>query len=490
MKKAYLLPVTCMVLAASLNAQEGAKRYPTTPGQLKKHVYFLASDSLLGRGFGTPQGLQAAHYIAGQFREAGLEPLDGSYLHPFNYRYGILNIPGNNVVGVIPGSDPVLKDEYIVLGAHYDHLGWKVEGGDTVVYNGADDNASGTASIIEIGRNLAANRSSLGRSIIIVSFDGEESGLIGSEQFLKDSIVPPHRVKLMFSLDMVGMVEANGGVDLVGVRMLEDYQHLITGLSNASDLAIAKASRRLEQRTDTAPFGRMGIPSVHVFTGTKSPYHKPEDDADRLDYKGMASVANYMTDVAMFLSSTEKLSKMEGPWEGKPEPGATKVIRPGIKLNLGSSQHNYMTRYYKGKSIFAGGAGLLVNIRAAGFLYIQPEVVYETRGSEHQDGVFRTHTVTTPLHFQISTPVYASFRSYMQLGGYYSYLFGGKIGDVPIDFDHEYMDHEFGISFGAGFELMKVQCGVCFERGLTDVDRAQEDKIRHETVHFTLGYFF
>jgi aminopeptidase YwaD len=490
MKRAYLMLVTCFMLTAPLAAQDQADRNPTTPEQLRKHVYFLASDSLLGRGFGTPQGLQAAHYIAGQFREAGLEPLDGSYLHPFNYRNGILNIPGNNVVGVIQGSDPVLKDEFIVLGAHYDHLGWKVENGDTVVYNGADDNASGTASIIEIGRNLAANRSSLGRSIIIVSFDGEESGLIGSEQFLIDSIVPPHRVKLMFSLDMVGMVEANGGLDLVGVRRLEDYQYLITVLSNAHDLVIAKASRRLEQRTDTAPFGRMGIPSVHAFTGTKSPYHKPGDDAEKLDYKGMASVANYMTNAAIFLSSTEKVSKMEGPQEGKPAPGATKVIRPGIRFNLGSGQHDYRTRYYKGKPIFAGGAGLFLNIRAAGFLYIQPEAVYETKGSEHQDGVFRTHTVTTPLHIQVSSPGDRFFRTYMQLGGYYSYHFGGKIGDVPIDFDHEYMDHEFGMSFGVGFEMMNVQCGVCFERGLTDADRAHLDKIRHETVHFTLGYLF
>ncbi len=117
---------------------------------------------------------------------AGIEPLNGKYLHPFNHREGILNIPGNNVVGVVRGNNPDLKDEYIVLGAHYDHLGWKISGGDTVVYNGADDNASGSASLIEIGRNLAQRKGELGRSVILVAFDGEESGLIGSNHFLND----------------------------------------------------------------------------------------------------------------------------------------------------------------------------------------------------------------------------------------------------------------------------------------------------------------
>ena len=306
-----LLTVIFIILADSLLAQPS-----TTPEQLKEHVYFLASDSLLGRGFGTPQGLQAANYIAEQFREAGIEPLDGSYLHPFNYRMGILNIPGNNVVGVIPGSDPELKDEFIVLGAHYDHLGWKVTKRDTVVYNGADDNASGTASIMEIGRNLSADRSSLGRSVIIVAFDGEESGLVGSRAFLRDSVLSPHRIRLMFSLDMVGMVKVNKGLDLIGIKMLDDYEYLITELSNKHDLDIAKARRRLVQGTDTAPFGELGIPSVHAFTGLTPTYHKPEDEAQTLDYDGMASVVNYMTDVALFLSSADRISDMQGPAEG------------------------------------------------------------------------------------------------------------------------------------------------------------------------------
>ncbi len=187
---------------------------------------------------------------------AGIKPLDGHYLHPFVSRKGILNISGNNVVGVIRGNDPDLREEYIVLGAHYDHLGWKIADGDTVVYNGADDNATGSSSLIEIGRNLVEREGELGRSVILVAFDGEESGLIGSKHFLGDSMVPPHQIKLMFSLDMVGMVEAHRGLDMKGVSLLDDAEYLVGELARKYRLQITKANSAIEQRTDTHPLGK------------------------------------------------------------------------------------------------------------------------------------------------------------------------------------------------------------------------------------------
>jgi aminopeptidase YwaD len=490
MKNATVLLIIYFTLAAPLNAQDQVKLNLTTPEQLKKHVYYLASDSLLGRGFGTPQGIQAAGYIAGQFRKAGLEPLNGSYLHPFVYRKGILNITGNNVVGVIPGSDPALKDEYIVLGAHFDHLGWKIEGRDTVVYNGADDNASGSAAIIEIGRNLAESRSSLGRSVAIVAFDGEESGLVGSGFFLQDSVLPPCKIKLMFSLDMVGMLEANHGVDLKGIKMVDDPELFTVELAKKYGITVTKANGRLEQRTDTAPFGKAGIPAVSVFTGLKSPYHKPEDDADKLDYEGIARVTNYMTDATLQLSSAGKISHMPGPAEGEPLGSGQKVFRAGVRIDAGSSLHNYRDRYYKGKSIFAAGAGIYANIRLARFLNIQPEVLYETTGSQHEDGVFRTHSLTTPLSLQLITPEENMVRTFFQLGGYYSYHFGGSLGSDPIDFNNDFNNHEYGLSYGIGFEIMNMQWGVYVQRGLSDLNRAPDDRIRPESVYFMLGIMF
>lgn len=473
-------------LVAPLSAQ-----FTSTPEQLKEHVYILASDSLLGRGFGTPQGLKAAHYIAAEFEEAGIEALDGHYLHPFMHRSGILNIPGNNVIGVVWGSDPELKDEYIVLGAHYDHLGWKMVDGDTVVYNGADDNATGSSSIIEIGRNLVERKGELGRSIILVAFDGEESGLIGSNHFLSDSMVPPHQVKLMFSLDMVGMVEAHNGLDMKGAELLVACDYLVGELAEKYDLPITKTGKKIEQRTDTAPFGELGIPAIAPNTGTESPYHKPEDTAEKLDYDGMAQVANYLSDVTLYLSAQEILSDMTGVKDGE-EPGSkAKIFRAGLRLNVGSSLHNYKDQFYKGKSIFATSAGVMASIRLTGNLSLQPEVLYETKGSEHSTGVFRTQSLTTPVNLLLMTSDNEYVRSYFEFGGYYSYHFGGSIAGSPIDFDNEFNNQEYGLTFGAGFEVMKmVQVGIYVQRGISDLNQVAGDRINHENIYFKLGFLF
>ena len=128
---------------------------------LKDHVYYLASDSLMGRGFGTEGGRMAAKYITDKFKEVGLTPWQGQYLHSFISSSMMLKTEGANIIGWVEGNDPVLKNEYIVLGAHYDHVAYKIVNGEKVVYNGADDNASGVASIIEIGRWLVLNRDRL-----------------------------------------------------------------------------------------------------------------------------------------------------------------------------------------------------------------------------------------------------------------------------------------------------------------------------------------
>ncbi|MGW8316616.1 MAG: M28 family peptidase [Bacteroidales bacterium] len=482
-----LLTTLIAVFSLPLAAQQDP-----SPDSLHEHVSILASDSLLGRGFGTVQGMEAALYIARQFEEAGVQPLNGSYLHPFNHRQGILNIDGTNVVGMIPGSDPDLKDEFIVLGAHYDHLGWKVENGDTVVYNGADDNASGTASIIEIGRRLAANRDSLGRSVIIAAFDGEESGLIGSTHFVEEPPVPLQQIKLMFSLDMVGMYEAHGGVDLHGIKNLNEAERMIGELSRTHQMNITKANGRTAQRTDTAPFGNIGIPTVHVFTGTESPYHQPEDEQDKLDYSGMSKIAGYMTDATLQLSRADRISDLPGPGE-EGAAAQEEVFAAGIRILTGSSRHLYKDEFYEGKSIFAAGAGVYGRLRLTDRLALQPELLYQTGGSRHQEGTYRTHALTVPLNVQFTLAEQSYVRSFVQLGGYYSYHFGGKLGDNSIDYAAIYTPHEFGLTYGVGFEVMQVQVGLVVERGLNSILQPADPELSPvfpRSISFTIGWTF
>ncbi len=462
-----------------------------SPDLLQQHVAVLSSDSLLGRGFGTPQGAKAASYIADQFEEAGIEPYKGTYLHPFNHRQGILNISGINVVGLIPGNDPLLSREYIVLGAHYDHLGWKTDEGDTVVYNGADDNASGTASIIEIGRGLVANKQSLGRSIIVVAFDGEESGLIGSNRFLKDTLVAPDRIKLMFSLDMVGMYKAHGGVDLHGVKQLNDPGLLIEELSRSREVTVRRANGRKPQRTDTAPFGNLQIPAIQVFTGTESPYHKPDDVAGHLDYQGMSQIAGFIADASIRLSGLDQISDLPGP--GEDGTGRRETFAAGIRINMGSGWHSYKNEYFQGKSIFAIQTGAFLSVSVTRQLAIQPELLYETTGSQHQEGKFRSHAITIPLSLKYTLSEESMVRTFVQAGGYYSYHLGGKLGKDPIDFGGTFTPHEFGFTYGVGMEAMGLQMGLFVKRGLTSIvseSGTESGAVLPRGICFMLGFIF
>lgn len=485
MKRILLSLVLCTLLSG-LSAQ-----FNTKAARLRAHLDILAGDSLLGRGFGTPQGEQAAAYIAQAFEAAGIEPLLAEYSHHFNYRQGILNIAGQNVVGLIRGSDPDLKDEYIVLGAHYDHLGWEIEEGDTVVYNGADDNASGSSALIEIARNLSQNREKLGRSVVLIAFDGEENGLIGSTFFIEDQVLELQKIQAMFSLDMVGMYEANEGLNLSGIKLLNDAEFLTGKLAERCNLVVRKANSAIEQRTDTAPFGEIGIAAIHANTGLKSPYHKPGDDAHLLDYEGMALICNYLSAVSMKLSNSEVVSELEAPDPEALQQKGPGVFRAGLRIRVGSAYHNYKKEFFQGKSIFATGAGLFTQIRLGRSFTLQPELLYETAGSRHQDGNFRSHALTAPLSLLLTTPTEGLVRAHLQLGGYYSHKFAGRIGDRSIDFKNTYTSEEYGLCLGFGMKVVNMHYDLIIKQGLNSLLRKENGaKISQRAIYFTMGYSF
>jgi Zn-dependent M28 family amino/carboxypeptidase len=207
MKKTIILSILT-ICAVGLFAQTQQKR-------LEEHLYYLASDSLHGRFAGSDDAMKAAQYIIKQYEAIGIEPFyESGYLQPFTNSLVGERMTFNNVIAWIPGSDPALKDEYVIIGAHYDHLGER----NGKVYNGADDNASGTAAVIEIARQLKAKQSELKRSVIIVNFDGEELGLFGSNalsnRLKKEKKIS--KVCLMMSIDMVGWYRQNGKLIVQG----------------------------------------------------------------------------------------------------------------------------------------------------------------------------------------------------------------------------------------------------------------------------------
>lgn len=204
-----------------------------------------------------------------------------------------------NVVGIIPGSDPILKDEYIVIGAHFDHLGMGGAGSltpDTVaVHHGADDNASGTAGLLEAAEYLSWNRDSLRRSVLIASFSGEELGLLGSNYLVNHPVVPLRSMKVMINMDMVGRMSESKLV-VEGIGTSPGFDSLLNAL-NADSLFDLSLKPDGYGPSDHASFYSKDIPVLFFFTNMHPDYHKPSDTWEKINYDGETQVINYVLDI-------------------------------------------------------------------------------------------------------------------------------------------------------------------------------------------------
>ena len=468
-----------------------------SPSTFQSHVEYLASEELEGRGLGTKGKALAKNYIKEQFESAGIETYKGSYFQDFEVRLMLAWVQATNVIGVIEGSDPILKEEYIVLGAHYDHLGYQLESGERVYFLGADDNASGVAAIIELAKYFSEESNRPKRSLIFIAFDAEESGLLGASHFVSSlNEDEQSKIKAMFSFDMVGMYNANGNLDLKGIGTIENGDNIAREFSAEHDISLSNLSANIERRTDTYPFGKVGIPSVHVFTGLKSPYHKPEDKFDLLDYEGMVKIHNYMSDVITGLGNHESLMPSKN-FQNSAEFSAigsgskSKIISLGVIMNNGGSFHNYEDEFYRGKSIYKISGGLMANVGLNSTMSLQTEILYDMNGSKSFEGVFRRHSLTIPLNVQIGTPrdVNIPVRAFGFAGGYYRYNFAGFNDGMELDYTNIYDRNELGINWGIGVDLFKFQFAFTHRSALTDITQQETNIFARENT-FTIGYRF
>jgi hypothetical protein len=213
-----------------------------------------------------------------------------------------------NVVGVLPGTDPARSKEAIVIGAHYDHIG--IGGHLSVapertgeIHNGADDNASGTSSVMEIARAAISDRARFPRTLVFVAFAGEERGLLGSQHYVTDPAVPIENTIAMLNLDMVG--RSRGAVDVSGLEnspaLDADFKAASRGVPN---LEIRREGPGAG-RSDDASFLDRSIPAINFFTGFHSDYHRPGDDWDKIDAPGTARVATLALEFAARIAQRE-----------------------------------------------------------------------------------------------------------------------------------------------------------------------------------------
>lgn len=255
------------------------------------------------------------------------------------------SIAAHNVIGMIRGSDPARAGEYIVLGAHYDHLGMGGPGSGsrrpdtTAVHNGADDNASGVAAVIEIAERLAANRTGLKRSLIAVAFSAEEMGLLGSKYFVDHPPVDIERMMLMGNLDMVGrMEEGKKSLSIGGTGTAADLDTLVKEAAAEQGFAV-KLSPEGYGPSDHAAFYSRSIPVLFFFTGVHQDYHTPADDADLLNYEGSKYISDLITDILLEVAGRgEALAYQEAGPKSRPSTSKRFKVTLGIMPDVSSSE--------------------------------------------------------------------------------------------------------------------------------------------------------
>jgi len=278
---------------------------------IRRDIEFLASDRLEGRLAGTPGNDSAAAYLARRYRSLGLTALVPGYLQPFNalsaqdaHMGRTAPRPTQNVVALLRGRDPALREEYIVIGAHFDHLGRSPvsaqdpEAGDAI-RNGADDNASGTAAVLDLARLLTANPPR--RSVIFVHFSAEELGVLGSSWFVNHPPVALGSIVAMLNFDMVGRLR-NDKLIVYGTSTATELKGIVdsANAAPAGGTAMFRISGGGDGYgpSDQSSFYAKDIPVLHFFTDLHEDYHRATDDADKINAAGEARVVDLALRVA------------------------------------------------------------------------------------------------------------------------------------------------------------------------------------------------
>lgn len=289
-----------------------------TPAQVRPHVEYLASPALAGRdGEGAEK---AAEYITKRFREMGLSPLFGQeYSQPIPDSTGPdgkQTVIGRNIGAIWPGSDPQLKHEVILLGAHYDHLG--VRHGQ--IYPGADDNASGVAMMLETARLVSMLPVKPRRSIVFVGFDMEEELLYGSRWFAAHPPFPMTDIKLMVTADLIGRSLGDLPLPLVFLFGLEcgaGMEEMVTQVGVPEGLEVGRLGVDfIGTRSDYGPFRDQRIPFLFFSTGEHPDYHTPRDTPDRIDYGKLARISSLMASLIVQVANSADCPT----WNTSPQP--------------------------------------------------------------------------------------------------------------------------------------------------------------------------
>lgn len=305
-----LLTLTLILLVFTLSAQDRREQFLQT----KVDVVYLASDLLGGRESGTEGEKLAAEYIVHRFEEIGLERKgsNGTWYQSFDFEFktnphaahGDSRI-ARNVVGFLDNG----ADKTIIIGAHYDHLGMGKFGsrhvGEPAVHNGADDNASGVAAMLRLATELKAGKAK-NNNYVFLAFSGEELGLYGSKFFANNPTLDLKKVNFMLNMDMVGRLNEEKTLAVYGVGTSPAFRKALEKI-DVADIKITTSDSGIGP-SDHTSFYLKDLPVLHFFTGQHQDYHKPEDDAELINYDGLMDVTDYILELLKKLDAEPKVA--------------------------------------------------------------------------------------------------------------------------------------------------------------------------------------
>jgi Peptidase family M28/PDZ domain len=285
---------------------------------LRKDLSWLAADKRKGRGTGSKEELAAAQYLAKQFKKMGLQPKgdNGTWLHQFGFKKtvgphgteqaGAPQVYSQNVAAYLDNGAPYT----IVIGAHYDHLGLGYDHNSLSptplgqIHNGADDNASGTAGLLELARYFSQNGQKERHNFLFLAFSGEELGLIGSKKYTDYPTIDLNTVSFMVNLDMIGRLNAEKRLLVGGVGTSPSFVPAIGQV--AADLVIRQDSAGVGP-SDHTSFYLKNIPVLFCFSGQHMDYHRPSDDVDKINFAGQKAILEFVVRMVEHLDTEPKL---------------------------------------------------------------------------------------------------------------------------------------------------------------------------------------
>lgn len=286
--------------------------------KISTDIRILADDAMEGREIGTNGEKKAAEYIVSRYQQIGLQPKgdDGLYLQSFSRKLNrnphgdeaqnsvAPEVTGKNILGYIDNQ----ATNTVIIGAHYDHLGYGHEGslyvGDRAIHNGADDNASGVSGLLYLAEAIKASNLK-NNNYLFICFSGEEKGLWGSNYFVNHTTLDKTTFNYMLNMDMIGRLNSERKLAISGIGTSPLFDRTIDNIKNPV-LSIKKDSSGLGP-SDHASFYNSGIPVLAFFTGQHSDYHKPSDDHQFINLSGTYDVSRYMYEVVRLLDKESKL---------------------------------------------------------------------------------------------------------------------------------------------------------------------------------------